>query len=124
MHGLRRARPTASTTRRAAQRRGRPERQAATTRSDRDRGEQEGEHPVAELDGAVDRRARRAGRNDASVQRGQVGQPSPEPVSRTTPPVTTIAMLTTSDGDAAARPQPGGRRRGEPVGRAVTVTPT
>jgi hypothetical protein len=31
----------------------------------------------------------------SSVQRGQVGQPSPEPVTRTAPPVTTIAPLAT-----------------------------
>ncbi len=35
------------------------------------------------------------GTNDSSVQRGQVGQPSPEAVSRTTPPVITMRMLTT-----------------------------
>ncbi len=35
------------------------------------------------------------GTNDASVQRGQVGQPRPEPVSRTAPPVTTIPRLAT-----------------------------
>ena len=29
----------------------------------------------------------------APVQRGQVGQPRPEPVSRTAPPVTTITPL-------------------------------
>ena len=32
----------------------------------------------------------------ASVQRGQVGQPRPEPVSRTAPPVTTIAPFATA----------------------------
>ena len=40
---------------------------------------------------------------DESVQRGQVGQPSPEPVSRTAPPVTTSAMFATSDASAARR---------------------
>ncbi len=33
------------------------------------------------------------GTYDSSVQRGQVGQPRPEPVRRTAPPVTTMAML-------------------------------
>ena len=32
----------------------------------------------------------------SSVHRGQVGQPRPEPVSRTSPPVTTIAPLATA----------------------------
>jgi hypothetical protein len=36
------------------------------------------------------------GVNDSSVHRGQVGQPRPEPVSRTAPPVTTRPMLATS----------------------------
>ena len=35
------------------------------------------------------------GVNDSSVQRGHVGQPRPEPVSRTAPPVTTRAELAT-----------------------------
>src|SRR4051812_22465399 len=47
----------------------------------------------------------RCGTKDWPVQRGHVGQPSPEPVSRTTPPVTTMRMLTTSDATAAGRIQ-------------------
>ena len=43
------------------------------------------------------------GRNDWSVQRGQVGQPSPEPVSRTAPPVTTRTQLATSVAHASGR---------------------
>ena len=37
---------------------------------------------------------------ESSVQRGQVGQPRPEPVNRTRPPVTTIPMLATSEATA------------------------
>ena len=40
---------------------------------------------------------------ESSVQLGQVGQPSPEPVSRTTPPVTTIAELATTEATASRR---------------------
>src|SRR4051812_13654529 len=47
----------------------------------------------------------RCGTNDSPEQRGHGGQPRPEPVSRTTPPVTTIRMLTTSDAIAAGRIQ-------------------
>ena len=46
------------------------------------------------------------GVNDRSVHRGQVGQPSPEPVRRTAPPVTTSTMLATSVAQRE-RPQPG-----------------
>src|SRR4051794_39146862 len=45
----------------------------------------------------------RCGTNDCSVHRGQVGQPSPDPVSRTTPPVTTISTFTTREDTAAGR---------------------
>src|SRR3954467_15684809 len=38
----------------------------------------------------------RCGTNDCSVHRGQVGQPSPDPVSRTAPPVTTMSPLATT----------------------------
>ena len=57
------------------------------------------------------------------MHRGQVGQPRPEPVSRTTPPVTTIAMLTTSEATASAV-QAGGQPVGGPVDEVRTVTPT
>ena len=40
-----------------------------------------------------------------SVQRGQVGQPSPEPVRRTAPPVTTMPTLTTTGGHGRAPEQ-------------------
>ena len=43
------------------------------------------------------------GVKDSSVHRGQVGQPSPEPVSRTTPPVTTIRMLAAREAQARGR---------------------
>ena len=49
--------------------------------------------------------------NEASVQRGQVGQPRPEPVSRTAPPVTTSSPLATSVGPAPTRLTTGGRDR-------------
>ena len=45
------------------------------------------------------------GVSDSSVHRGHVGQPRPEPVSRTTPPVTTMPMLTTIDAHAQPRSQ-------------------
>ena len=35
------------------------------------------------------------GVNDSSVHRGQVGQPSPDAVRRTAPPVSTMPMLAT-----------------------------
>ena len=50
------------------------------------------------------------GRNDLSVHRGQVGQPSPEPVSRTAPPVTTSPQLAT--------------RVAQPSGLTYRATPT
>jgi hypothetical protein len=37
------------------------------------------------------------------VQRGQVGQPSPDDVSRTAPPVTTMAVLATTLASASRR---------------------
>ena len=43
------------------------------------------------------------GVKDDSVQRGQVGQPSPDPVSRTAPPVTTSTTLATSVAHASGR---------------------
>ena len=57
------------------------------------------------------------GVNDPSVQRGQVGQPRPEPVSRTAPPVTTSTMLATSVAQPSGRSQRGGQPR-----RSVTPT--
>ena len=54
---------------------------------------------------------------DSSVQLGQVGQPSPEPVSRTTPPVTTIAELATTEATASRRTSGAdGRGRATPKG--------
>src|SRR4051794_18026568 len=38
----------------------------------------------------------RCGTNELSVQRGQVGQPRPEPVRRTSPPVKTMTELATT----------------------------
>jgi hypothetical protein len=43
------------------------------------------------------------GLSDEPVHCGQVGQPSPEPVSRTAPPVTTITTLATTDASASSR---------------------
>ena len=43
------------------------------------------------------------GVNDVDVQRGQVGQPRPEPVSRTAPPVTTSTTLATNVAHASGR---------------------
>jgi hypothetical protein len=43
------------------------------------------------------------GTSESDVQLGQVGQPSPEPVSRTTPPVTTMPALATTDATASRR---------------------
>src|SRR3954468_20596901 len=47
----------------------------------------------------------RCGTNDWPEKRGHVGQPSPDPVSRTPPPVTTTRTLTTTDATAAGRIQ-------------------
>src|SRR5690349_10186344 len=48
---------------------------------------------------------------DESVQRGQVGQPSPDPVSRTAPPVITRSTLVASAARAVTRRSAGLRRR-------------
>jgi hypothetical protein len=54
---------------------------------------------------------------ESSVQLGQVGQPSPEPVSRTTPPVTTIAEFATTEATASRRTVVAeGRGRATPKG--------
>jgi hypothetical protein len=42
----------------------------------------------------------RCGTNDSSVHRGQVGQPRPELVSLTRPPVSTISVLAMTDAQA------------------------
>ena len=66
---------------------------------------------------AVDAQSPGAGRSDRPVQRGQVGQPSPEPVSRTAPPVTTISAV----GDQRWPAPPGETVAGEKAaGRAGT----
>ena len=63
------------------------------------------------------------------VQRGQVGHPSPLPVSRTTPPVTTMRTLTTSEATASGRSHrshrvgAGASSRAAAVGTSC-VTPT
>ena len=64
------------------------------------------------------------GRNDSSVQRGHVGQPRPEPVSRTTPPVTTIATLTTSEATRRAAATPPTYAGAGALSGEVTSTPT
>ncbi len=43
------------------------------------------------------------GVKSSSVHRGQVGQPRPEPVSRTAPPVTTMPVLATREAQPAQR---------------------
>jgi hypothetical protein len=43
------------------------------------------------------------GTKDPATQLGQVGQPSPEPVRRTAPPVPTITISETSDSQATTR---------------------
>ena len=45
----------------------------------------------------------RCGTKEPGVHSGHVGQPRPDPVSRTTPPVTTMAMFVTRDAQAARR---------------------
>ena len=57
-----------------------------------DQREDEGQHPVAELDHPVDPHFG-GGHVDSAVQRGQVEQPRPEPVRRTAPPVITMPTL-------------------------------
>jgi hypothetical protein len=54
------------------------------------------------------------------VQRGHVGQPSPEPVRRTAPPVTTSTQFATRVAQADGRNQ----RSNPPMDEAVAVTPT
>ena len=57
----------------------------------------------------------------SSVQRGHVGQPSPEPVSRTAPPVTTIAPLATALARATREMAAGEKAAGrKAVGRTGT----
>jgi hypothetical protein len=58
--------------------------------------------------------------NDSAVQRGHVGQPSPEPVSRTAPPVTTSTQLATSVAQASGRSQ----RSSPTIEEADVVIPT
>ena len=63
------------------------------------------------------------GVNDRSVQRGHVGQPRPDPVSRTAPPVTTSTMLATREAIPSGRSQRSVPRAGGlPVGAVVTPT--
>ena len=58
------------------------------------------------------------GVNDPGTHCGQVGQPSPEPVSRTRPPVTTMPIsstrLATSTGRSTERAGAGGGARSGP----------
>ena len=68
---------------------------------DSDGGQGEGQQPVAELDEPVDAHLRRGG-SEPSVQRGQVGQPRPDPVSRTAPPVTTRSVWPIRDSHSQA----------------------
>jgi len=43
------------------------------------------------------------GTSECAEQRGQVGQPSPDPVNRTAPPVTTMVRLATIVASASLR---------------------
>ena len=61
------------------------------------------------------------GVNDSSVHRGQVGQPSPDAVRRTAPPVSTMPMLATRVAQPS-RTQPGAVA--EPPDRPPGLTPT
>jgi hypothetical protein len=70
----------------------------------------------------------RYGVSDWSVHRGQVGHPSPLPVSLTTPPVTTMRTFATTDATASRwsqgsarclRSLPGGRYAGTPPADAA-----
>ncbi len=69
------------------------------------------------------------GVSDESVHLGQVGQPSPESVNRTAPPVTTMTTFETTDANASPRNQAGvcmrsgNQRTGEGV-RTGVATPT
>ncbi len=60
--------------------------------------------------------------SDSSVQLGNVGQPSPESVSRTAPPVTTIPICATSEAIAHRR-KAGREGRGMRSHRFVTTAP-
>ena len=66
-----------------------------------DGGQRKRQEPVAEFDDAVDPISGVVAR-DPSVQRGQVGQPRPEAVNRTAPPVTTRTIWPTRDRRPAA----------------------
>src|SRR4051794_1441689 len=55
-----------------------------------------------------------------SVHSGQVGQPSPEPVSRTAPPVTTMTPLATTLASAMRETTPGFIRELNRAGRTDT----
>jgi hypothetical protein len=48
----------------------------------------------------------RVGTSESSVQVGHVGQPSPESVSRTIPPVSTIRQFATTDAHPSRRTHP------------------
>jgi len=61
------------------------------------------------------------GTNEFFSHRGQVGHPSPDPVSRTAPPVTTIPMFATIDARASRR-RPTGRKRGEAFAAPIGFT--
>src|SRR5262249_59941722 len=64
------------------------------------------------------------GTYEAAVQRGQVGQPSPEPVSRTAPPVTTIPTLATKLASASRRSRSGLTRGSSRTSRSSHSPPT
>ena len=64
--------------------------------------------PVGELDDPVDRVLLGRASASGSVHAGQVGQPRPESVSRTAPPVTTMTTLATTDASASRRSARGG----------------
>ena len=67
----------------------------------------EGQLAVGELDDPVDRVLPGRASSEAVVHDGQVGQPSPESVSRTAPPVTTMSDV----GDDRGERQPAQRSR-------------
>src|SRR5262249_42711527 len=64
------------------------------------------------------------GTYDVAVHRGQVGQPSPEPVSRTAPPVTTIPTLATRLASASRRSRSGLTRGSSRTSRSSHSPPT
>ena len=76
--------------------------------------------PVAELDQPVAGESA-VGRMLPSVHCGQVGQPSPEPVSRTAPPVTTITPLATTLARAMRETTDGFIRERNDAGRTDTL---